>query len=277
MGNKNDHCAKKGSDKKCISCEDGYELSNGECKEKPKLCSNYSNGSCKSCISGYYLKNGECLKESSLCSYYSNGSCQSCISGYYLSNYGECLKATSLLDERPKFCEKLDSSNKNCLKCYDGYYGSQCIRCSEMCISGKCSQEKGCESCVFGFYPRNGNCTECPKHCKGCYKPVNETQLAEIGLTFCMNCTSLYKLDDLGECRLNIPQLCNYIFGIPAAFIIILVALCHLCRYCFCKKKKGDNKKIIANANDAITNSPNGQVVYMKNVNVIPYYAPGTK
>ena len=91
----------------CLSCNNGYYLSNGTCKEcTTQYCFNCDAGKsniCTVCMNGYYLSKSHCKSCPVNCDICDNGtSCMSCSDGYFLSSDGVC---TSCL--------------KNCDKCSD--------------------------------------------------------------------------------------------------------------------------------------------------------------
>jgi hypothetical protein len=117
----------------CLSCYQGYTLSNGDCyilvtqNSYDSNCkTTASNGACQECYQGYYYSQSQfkCVVSNPLCmTSSSTGSCLSCYSGYILSN-GNCLVAQSTTVGN---CRNF--SNGMCYECSSDYIqvNGQCL------------------------------------------------------------------------------------------------------------------------------------------------------
>lgn len=101
---------------------------------------------CITCNQGFYLSNYYCLSCPNTCLTCSNSSsCISCIDGLYLSGSNECLPCPIVN------CASCNPSNlSNCDVCYSGYYyyQNQCAPCGYGCLN--CTQF-GCLECLSSF------------------------------------------------------------------------------------------------------------------------------
>ena len=90
-----EHCL-EASDNACVACEDGYYLSNNECKDgylKPVFhdCKETKDGvTCEACHNGYFFsKNNECVNtQNCLKSKKRFSSCEECEENFFLSKNG---------------------------------------------------------------------------------------------------------------------------------------------------------------------------------------------
>ncbi|ELP92828.1 hypothetical protein EIN_324880, partial [Entamoeba invadens IP1] len=185
---------------------------------------------CISCKNGYYLSNAECFPCSENCTkcFESEIKCLECTSGFYMSENYVCLPSTKLLST----CEKISTITSGCYQCKDGYYrvGMDCFNCLSNCTtcntnktcltcnatnykttSGQCLPQNsiigcsievtqfGCNKCQDGYYTVNtneckkchGNCTTCT-HQEKCTSCIKNKVLFESGLcldiSFVLNC-----------------------------------------------------------------------------------------
>ncbi|CAD8213371.1 unnamed protein product [Paramecium pentaurelia] len=139
----------------CISCQDGYNLVEGQCKceegyyyidfyceQCNQNCSKCnSQFECTECIDQYYLQNTQCLKCQIPClECLDIQTCKTCSDNYIIDDQGKCTQCI-------QHCEYFIDST-NCVKCFDEFYyhDQACIPCSDQCQT--CVQDsKFCTSC----------------------------------------------------------------------------------------------------------------------------------
>ena len=111
----------------CIQCIQNYYLSNGKCNAVSTLCLTYdqNTGNCTSCIPGYFYQQNQCIFPSlgidPLCTFYTNSYCTQCQSGSYLSNF-----VCNVVDPN---CSMFDYNALVCKVCANGKFpnGPACI------------------------------------------------------------------------------------------------------------------------------------------------------
>ncbi|ELP92420.1 protein serine/threonine kinase, putative [Entamoeba invadens IP1] len=145
----------------CLSCPNGYYLSNYVCKsneilkEKCGKISTIING-CYQCRDNYYRVGTDCLDCDKKCeTCFSNETCYTCNSDYFQTEENDCLLKSSL-----EGCA-VEVTNLGCSLCADGYYqfkNRMCERCSTNCA--KCSSKNYCTGCDINKVLVNGFCKE---------------------------------------------------------------------------------------------------------------------
>lgn len=189
----------------CLSCYNGYSLANGKCiantsAPSDQLCAVWNGAVCAQCSPFSYFSAGVCTQVNPQCKTFNsfNGACTSCYAGYVLSS-GACNAAASQLTDllcavwrgplcvqcaqsayfrngvctqsNPQ-CRTFDSSNGNCLSCYNGYVlqNGNCNVQQQPQGAGPrppnayfdiyCKKLTGqtCTQCFYGFVLQNGKC-----------------------------------------------------------------------------------------------------------------------
>ncbi|ELP86265.1 hypothetical protein EIN_113890 [Entamoeba invadens IP1] len=126
-----DHCQWYSSDKKCLGCLSGYNLTDdGACAENG--CKTYNTGKCVECNKGYYLTSGyTCSKCSSTCSTCTNAEDQ-CDNLQEINTINNCAVYTEKR-ETCVICEdnyKLNASKCDFIGCVSTYPDGRCVVCS---------------------------------------------------------------------------------------------------------------------------------------------------
>lgn len=147
----------------CLSCYQGYTLSNGECyilvsqdAFDPNCKVADPNGFCQQCYQGYFYAptQSRCVLANPLCQGITpTGSCVACYPGYVLQN-GNCLvQSSSAVGNCRNF------SNSVCYECSSGYIFSngKCFPVNPQCKTYS-NQTGECLSCYAGYILSNGNC-----------------------------------------------------------------------------------------------------------------------
>ena len=154
----------------CISCDEHYYSSGGQCKKCNYRCSNCeSENKCTSCYPTFYLE-----------SY----TCENCIHGCY-----QCSDSTT------------------CSKCYDGFYlkNQDCYSCPSSCI--KCSSNTVCNSCKTGYYLNSTKCEKCISPCTECSNPTSCTACDENYFLFenkCIPCSDHCVTRESDNCKCKV-------------------------------------------------------------------------
>jgi hypothetical protein len=153
------------NDTLCVQCSQGYIFDQeGHCKATDPLCKAYdSQGLCLSCYNGFTLSNKSCviiIETLDPYCYELNGSiCVKCSRGYRFDSQGKCIS----LDTR---CERYDATNSSCLQCYGGFMvgdGGLCVLITEAgCLAWA---NQSCQSCSKGYYLFQGHCLKMDPYC----------------------------------------------------------------------------------------------------------------
>jgi len=147
----------------CLSCYQGYTLSNGDCyilvtqgSFDPNCKTADSNGVCQECYQGYFYSStqSKCIIANTLCrTITATGTCDSCYTGYILQN-GNCR-----VQQNTGVGNCRNFSNGVCYECSNGYIQSsgKCLPVNPQCrtYSNKTGE---CLTCYPGYIPSNGNC-----------------------------------------------------------------------------------------------------------------------
>jgi hypothetical protein len=187
---------------KCTKCATGAYFNNGVCVQANANCQTFSqtNGWCLSCYAGYSLQVGQCVliplcpannaPSDLLCASWSGNTCLKCSVNAYFNN-GVCTQVNPL-------CMTFDSSNGNCLSCYNGYtlYNGYCainqVSPNNTAPSDLlCAQWSNgiCMMCSTGAFFRNCVCVQADTQCKTFDQTYGN----------CLSCYSGYYLDS-GQC-----------------------------------------------------------------------------
>ena len=199
----------------CFSCAIHYYLNSNyqcnACDSSCLTCSGSSSNNCLTCVDGYYLSNNTCLSCSltcktcnssvtclscnsngtldtnNTCNYLCDSSCQTCY-GTQTTNCLSCNQNTILYEnqciipgcsENCGYCVTNVTVNVSlissiCKSCKLGYFLSpSCLACSSTCQTCNGLTENDCLSCNNGFYlNKNTNtCDACYFSCFQCYGP----------------------------------------------------------------------------------------------------------
>ena len=132
-----------------------------ECLPCPSYCPYCSDPlTCLSCNYGYYLSGGNCKQCSTKnCYGCDNGvanQCTVCNEGYHLTSSKSCVTC-------PENCN-ICSDTHTCTSCSSGFYlnAEVCSACTMNC--DKCTDADTCQSCNDGYFLQqsNGKCMTCP-------------------------------------------------------------------------------------------------------------------
>ncbi|XP_068615246.1 proprotein convertase subtilisin/kexin type 5-like, partial [Brachionichthys hirsutus] len=162
----------------CDSCEDGFNLKDGECLEGRRLVlcpeKHFTNsqGGCE-----------PCHPSCKTCSAAWKENCSSCFSGRFLTAQQTCVSRCPPGAFANKTSSQCDDCSTGCVLCQDG---RQCQRCRSglHLQDGKCVAE-----CRRGF-PRDGACRTCAPECASC----------QGNSSYCLSCETDYLLLD-HSCR----------------------------------------------------------------------------
>ena len=216
---------------------DNYYLDNStlkKCHENCMQCESIYNYNCTKCNSGYYLtedtkscyKNGtenyyldekinilrKCSENCSQCTESSNKNCLVCKEGYYLTeDTKSCYKneidfyyldeKINILRKCSENCSKcIESLNKNCLVCKEGYYltedtkscykngidnyyldNSTLKKCHENCMQCESIYNYNCTKCNSGYYLTEDT--------KSCYKNGTENYYLDEKINILRKCS----------------------------------------------------------------------------------------
>ncbi|ELP86055.1 hypothetical protein EIN_326520 [Entamoeba invadens IP1] len=173
----------------CLSCVDGYFLSDYTCKSNDALndtCARkvpYGNG-CLVCKVGYYKKGADCVLCDVKCGEcLTENSCIKCNATNYKTSNGDCLPRSSITT-----CA-VEVTESGCSTCKDGYYtvnGNECQKCVEGCA--KCSEQNQCISCDDTFVLKSTMCVS--------YNTI--TKCTKTKDSKCSSCTFWYSPSDDG-------------------------------------------------------------------------------
>ncbi|KAL7722745.1 Serine-threonine protein kinase [Entamoeba marina] len=170
-----DNCADS-IDTSCTRCDDGFYLTNNQCKECPTNCNLCSSTACYQCADPYILSTDQqkCVD----CSNSAEEECGYCQTGkYFNSSTGTCV-----------------SCSDNCVLCTNQTMCYQCENKHYLSSSGTCepitncatysTNEDSCLQCQDGFLLNNGACVECSTSgCKLCYIDDNSNEKCSICLS----------------------------------------------------------------------------------------------
>ncbi|ELP95194.1 protein serine/threonine kinase, putative [Entamoeba invadens IP1] len=166
----NSNCESCLNSTKCLSCVDGYFLSDHICKSNDALndtCARkVPNGNgCLECKVGYYKKGTDCVLCDVKCGEcMTENSCIKCNATNYKTSNGDCLPRSSI-----STCA-VEVTESGCSTCKNGYYtvnGNECQKCVERCA--KCSEPTRCTSCDDTYVLKSTSCvsyntiTKCTK------------------------------------------------------------------------------------------------------------------
>lgn len=159
------------SNKKCLTCADGYLFQSDicvPCSPDCQTCSSLPN-ICTSCPKGSELQNNQCKKGCLDNCASCDNPCTKCDSGYFLSN-GQC-QVCSLT------CKACEKKPDLCTECFEGFQLKD-LKCQKNCDEGCEKCEVPCSKCNFGYFLHGGNCLFCSNLCAGC---INDAD-------FCTSC-----------------------------------------------------------------------------------------
>ncbi|EAR81858.2 zinc finger lsd1 subclass family protein (macronuclear) [Tetrahymena thermophila SB210] len=230
------------SSSNCLSCIENYTFIQSQnycspnCDPSCKTCSSPNNNqSCLSCDDGFYLTNDQCIQCQFPCLTCQNQSnnCQSCSVNYILDTLNN--QCQPICDQTCKSC-LLPLNSSSCLSCYEGFFFSnnQCLPCIPPCQTCQNSQ-KNCLSCEIGYNynPLTNYCDPiCDQTCQSCSLPYNKNAclscfdgnfllnnqcipcqppcLSCSNLSTCLSCQSSYIFNsDTNSCSLICPILCT--------------------------------------------------------------------
>ncbi|KAL4489343.1 hypothetical protein ABPG72_018998 [Tetrahymena utriculariae] len=199
----------------CLSCITNYIFNTSTnscspvCDVTCQTCSYPNNNlACLSCFDGYFLSNNQCLPCDSSCAKCQNTpiNCISC-ADYYLPNNQSSI-CLPICDPLCKTCVK--PLNKNsCLSCYDKYYlfNDECLECSSPCLT--CiNTNQNCLSCIDNYAynsPSNQCSPNCPQNCQDCTPNYSNTQNNNFSdnqnFFICIKCKDGYFLDQNKNCQ----------------------------------------------------------------------------
>ena len=170
----NEYCLNCSEDNKtCDSCQDSYPGAEGVCTVPTTIkdnCLTYTdNGQCSGCAWGYYLSSNSCVENTiENCLLQSMGDDNTALCLGCKDNY-------AVIDNK---CSEDTECTGNCSYCIKVGEAETCVWCKEDYIlhanacksaTGKlanCMQTKdgtNCISCMFGYYDKDGTCTESSK------------------------------------------------------------------------------------------------------------------
>ena len=185
----------------CVTCFQGYYVSEGKCKQVNPLCKTFdsNSGFCTSCYPGYAIAQGECqvnqAKDTNCkTSDSTNPSfCLQCYSGYISIN-GRCSVQNPL-------CKTIDNANGNCLSCWQGYSLVQgnCAIGTTPDSPSSVTQDIYCITLVNGLCTRCSNGFFLSKGTGKCTQlnPLCKTSDSDNGA--CLSCYQGYALSS-GNC-----------------------------------------------------------------------------
>ncbi|KAL4506331.1 hypothetical protein ABPG73_017065 [Tetrahymena malaccensis] len=193
----------------CLSCITNYVFNTSTyscspiCDVTCQTCSSPNNNlACLSCFDGYFLSNNQCLPCDSSCAkcQITPTQCISCSKNYLADNQNKiCLP---ICDPLCKTCVK--PLNKNsCLSCFDQYYlfNDECLECSPPCLT--CTNtNSNCLSCINNYiYNSSTNLClpNCPQNCQDC-TPNNDFS-NNSNFFICIKCKDGYFLDQNKNCQ----------------------------------------------------------------------------
>lgn len=167
------NCQEKAA--QCLKCYDGFFINNQSCMKCSDNCKDCQDSKkCLKCNDGYNLiKSGTCEPICSKgCKNCNGNSCSQCEFGYALINQ-ECQMC-----QVP--CESCAQSTTTCTSCIKNYYLSNTL-CLADCIY-KCKDcEIPCQSCEKGYYLTKGICEKCAGPCKTCFEKADSCSLCNEG------------------------------------------------------------------------------------------------
>ncbi|ELP89835.1 protein serine/threonine kinase, putative [Entamoeba invadens IP1] len=173
----------------CLSCVDGYFLSDHICKSNDELndtCARkVPNGNgCLECKVGYYKKGADCAHCNVKCGEcLTENSCIKCNATTYKTSNGDCLPRSSI-----STCA-VEVTESGCSMCKNGYYtvnGNECQKCVERCA--KCSEQYRCTSCDDTYVLKSTMCVS--------YNTI--TKCTKTKDSKCSSCTFWYSPSDDG-------------------------------------------------------------------------------
>ncbi|ELP88654.1 protein kinase domain containing protein, partial [Entamoeba invadens IP1] len=245
----------------CLSCVDGFFLSDHICKSNDELndtCARkVPNGNgCLVCKVGYYKKGADCVLCDVKCGEcVTENSCIKCNATNYKTSNGDCLPRSSI-----STCA-VEVTESGCSMCKDGYYtvnGNECQKCVEGCA--KCSESTRCTSCDDTYVLKSTSCVS--------YNTI--TKCTKTKDSKCSSCTFWYSPSDDGTfCSKT--AVWWVILLIIVIVISILVLITALVLFVMVKviKHKRDTKKItlfkLEHTNMKFVEMTNGLIIHTKN------------
>ena len=185
--------------KVCVGCDDGYYPEGGGCK---KCSENCKGGSCNN-------KTGDCLDGCVAGAFGSrcDAHCDKNVCAECDANAQVCLKCkdgfwgTQCSNKCPEKCNKCDKVSGSCLICERKYFGANCSETCGKCLADACDIKGDCElGCKTGHYG-----PDCGKKCMdGC-------QICEDSSS-CIQCIPGLKYrfgECAGQCVYCLDQKCN--------------------------------------------------------------------
>lgn len=185
-----DHCETCTNSSLCLTCENGYALSNGVCVSGcSNGCSICEASACSQCLQNYFLSSNNCLNCISNCLVCTTSTdCSSCENGYFWTG-----QACTLCTQNCLTCLTISTCD-TCLSGYDLQNGNCIVACGSNCIS--CANSNTCSQCSSSFYvSTSGSCLSCPSNCLTCTA------------TYCTTCESGYQISGSG-CSIICPNNC---------------------------------------------------------------------
>jgi hypothetical protein len=166
-----DQCATSGTNGNCLTCYQGYDLSNGKClflssnntKPVDAGCGtwDWKNQVCLACSSQWVFNaDKKCVAVSDQCkTHAANGDCTACFQGYDLSN-GTCVfSASNNAKPSDLGCGTWDWNNQVCLVCSTQWFknsNGNCVPVSDQCATNAANGD--CTSCFKGYDLSAGLC-----------------------------------------------------------------------------------------------------------------------
>lgn len=167
-----DKCKTSDDNGLCLSCYQGYDLTNGTCffsKSNNAVPTDsgcgkwdWSSQICIECSSGFtFNAKGVCSAVSDQCkTWSSSGLCSTCFKGYDLKN-GTCvLSSFNAIKPVDVGCSKWDWDNQICLQCSTGWgfnnASKACMPVSDQCKSW--DSTGACISCFKGYDLKSSSC-----------------------------------------------------------------------------------------------------------------------
>ncbi|KAL4503557.1 hypothetical protein ABPG73_017300 [Tetrahymena malaccensis] len=226
--------------KMCISCADGFQLSdNGFCEPCPQGCKICQKNQCTSCIDRYCLVNSQCYLISGSDGEHTVSTCddfQTTCTQYNKPDYGICLRCI----KGPQLCSMCDQNsylyNSECkLKCPPDLVADKNIYLEKFIYSGVCRN-----SCQEGYKKGpDEKCFYCPFYCTNCSPLEDQTLAIQLGQNYnCNSCNQddnntpyyLLQIYQTGQIKVN-----NCVKNCPLGYFIDNQSQCLQCGE-FCNK-----------------------------------------
>ncbi|ELP83789.1 hypothetical protein EIN_029440, partial [Entamoeba invadens IP1] len=245
----------------CLSCVDGFFLSDHICKSNDALndtCARkVPNGNgCLVCKVGYYKKGADCVLCDVKCGEcMTENSCIKCNATNYKTSNGDCLPRSSITT-----CA-VEVTESGCSTCKNGYYtvnGNECQKCVEGCA--KCSEQYQCTSCDDTYVLKNTSCVSY----------ANITKCTKTKDSKCSSCTFWYSPSDDGTfCSKKAVWWVILLIIVIVISIPVLVIVLVLFVMVKVIKHKRDSKKItlfkLEHTNMKFVEMADGLIIHTKN------------